>query len=46
MVQVALVDLLLASDGETARRACTELLEDETLNPDVRRHVRARLSAL
>jgi hypothetical protein len=46
MVQVALVDLLLASDGETARRACTALLADETLNPDVRRHVRERLSAL
>jgi hypothetical protein len=46
MVQVALVDLLLASDGEAARRACTELLRDESLDPDVRRHVRERLSAL
>jgi hypothetical protein len=46
MVQVALVDLLLASDGETARRACTELLEDPSLNPDVQHHVRQRLSAL
>lgn len=46
MVQVALVDLLLASDGETARRACTELLADPSLNPDVQRHVRQRLSAL
>lgn len=46
MVQVALVDLLLSSDGETARRACTELLEDPSVNPDVQRHVRERLSAL
>ena len=46
MVQVALVDLLLASDGETARRACNELLADPSLNPDVQRHVRQRLSAL
>jgi hypothetical protein len=46
MVQVALVDLLLASDGETARRACAELLADPSLNPDVQRHVRQRLSAL
>jgi hypothetical protein len=46
MVQVALIDLLLASDGETARRACAELLEDPSVNPDVQRHVRQRLSAL
>lgn len=43
LVQVALVDLLLASDGETARRAAAGLLEDEEVYPDVRRHVRERL---
>lgn len=43
LVQVALVDLLLASDGEAARRAAAGLLEDEEVHPDVRRHVRERL---
>ncbi|HSL83690.1 MAG TPA: hypothetical protein VLF66_13025 [Thermoanaerobaculia bacterium] len=43
LVQVALVDLLVAGDGETARRAAASLLEDETVHPDVRRHVRERL---
>lgn len=43
LVQVALVDLLLASDGETARRAAASLLADEAVHPDVRRHVRERL---
>lgn len=43
LVQVALVDLLLASDGETARRAAAALLEREEVHPEVRRHVRERL---
>ena len=43
LVQVALVDVLLASDGETARRAAATLLESETVHPDVRRHVQERL---
>jgi hypothetical protein len=43
LVQVALVDLLLASDGETARRAAASLLDDEAVHPEVRRHVAERL---
>lgn len=43
LVQVALVDLLLSSDGETARRAAASLLDDEAVHPDVRRHVAERL---
>lgn len=43
LVQVALVDLLLASDGEAARRAAVSLLDDEAVHPDVRRHVAERL---
>lgn len=43
LVQVALVDLLLASDGETARRAAAALLERDEVHPDVQRHVRERL---
>ncbi|MFW6175859.1 MAG: HEAT repeat domain-containing protein [Acidobacteriota bacterium] len=42
-VQVALVDILLASDGETARQAAVSLLEREEVHPDVRRHVQERL---
>ncbi|HEX6199212.1 MAG TPA: HEAT repeat domain-containing protein [Thermoanaerobaculia bacterium] len=43
VVQVALVDLLLASDGEAARRAAASLLDDEAVHPEVRRHVAERL---
>lgn len=43
LVQVSLVDLLLASDGERARRAAASLAEDDAVDPDVRRHVRERL---
>lgn len=42
-VQVALVDVLLASDGETARQAAVSLLEREEVHPEVRRHVQERL---
>lgn len=46
LVQVALVDLLLESDGETARQAALRLAQDESTHPDVRRHVRERLGSL
>lgn len=46
LVQVALVDLLLESDGETARRAALRLAGDDSTHPDVRRHVRQRLGSL
>lgn len=46
LVQVALVDLLLASDGETARRAALRLAGDDATHPEVRRHVRERLGSL
>lgn len=44
LVQVTLVDLLLSSDGDTARRAAAALLEDEGVHPEVRRHIRERLA--
>lgn len=46
LVQVALVDLLLESDGETARRAALRLAQDDGTHPEVRRHVRERLGSL
>lgn len=46
LVQVALVDLLLESDGEVARDAAVRLARDDSTHPDVRRHVRERLGSL
>lgn len=46
LVQVALVDLLLESDGDTARRAALRLAGDESTHPEVRRHVGERLGSL
>lgn len=46
LVQVALVDLLLESDGDTARRAALRLARDESTHPEVRRHVGERLGSL
>lgn len=46
LVQVALVDVLLESDGEAARRAALRLAQDDETHPEVRRHVRERLGSL
>jgi hypothetical protein len=46
LVQVALVDLLLESDGEAARQAAGRLAADDKTDPAVRRHVRERLGSL
>lgn len=46
LVQVALVDLLLESDGEVARDAALRLARDDSTDPEVRRHVRERLGSL
>jgi len=46
LVQVALVDLLLESDGQAARDAALRLVADERTDPEVRRHVRERLGNL
>jgi len=43
LVQVALVDLLLESDGSAARDAALRLVADDKTDPEVRRHVRERL---
>jgi HEAT repeat protein len=46
LVQVALVDLLLESDGQAARDAALRLASDANTDPQVRRHVRERLGNL
>jgi|GEM_PF-180693 len=43
LVQVAIADLLLDTDGEEARDAVSSLLDDPTLHPAVRGHLRERL---
>ncbi len=43
LVQIALVDLLLDTDGARARRAVTTLADDPAVLPEVRQHVRRRL---
>jgi hypothetical protein len=46
LVQVALVDLLLETDGAAARDAALRLARDTDTDPEVRRHVRERLGNL
>jgi len=43
LVQVAIADLLLDTDGEEARSAVSSLLDDPTLHPAVRGHLSERL---
>lgn len=43
LVQVAIADLLLDTDGEEARRAVSSLLDQTTLHPAVRGHLNQRL---
>jgi hypothetical protein len=43
LVQIEMIDLLLAADGAEARRVVAQLAEDPELPVEVRRHILARL---
>ncbi|MBZ0110919.1 MAG: hypothetical protein K8J08_00520 [Thermoanaerobaculia bacterium] len=43
MVQIALIDFLLSGEDSASRSLVASLLNDSSLHPDVRRHIRRRL---